>query len=143
MSEPQHIDSSLGSYQRAADAALAAMSESAVMARIWAHDHTVWKPDPAEITNRLGWLTTASAMAAAMTADLFMRITFPISQELPAGSIGPPRGHSELSGGMLVVEVRHEPGTFLRRPGRQCPTGPVRPDASGKVKVLAAPNYPI
>lgn len=26
------------------------------MARIWDHDHTVWKPEPTEITNRLGWL---------------------------------------------------------------------------------------
>src|SRR5690606_37581643 len=27
-----------------------------VICRIWSHDHTVWQPDPAEITNRLGWL---------------------------------------------------------------------------------------
>jgi len=32
------------------------------MARIWARDHTVWRPDPAEITNRLGWLHTAEVM---------------------------------------------------------------------------------
>jgi glucose-6-phosphate isomerase len=32
------------------------------MHRIWAHDHTVWKPDPTEITNRLGWLHTVDAM---------------------------------------------------------------------------------
>src|SRR5205814_2199009 len=25
--------------------------------RIWRHDHTLWKPDPTEITDRLGWLT--------------------------------------------------------------------------------------
>src|SRR5690606_12572154 len=24
--------------------------------RMWAKDHTIWKDDPAEITNRLGWL---------------------------------------------------------------------------------------
>ena len=28
-----------------------------LIARIWARDHTVWKPDPQEIANRLGWLT--------------------------------------------------------------------------------------
>jgi glucose-6-phosphate isomerase len=27
-----------------------------VVPRIWEHDHTVWKPNPTEITNRLGWL---------------------------------------------------------------------------------------
>src|SRR5260370_21202797 len=31
-----------------------------VVSRIWSHDHTVWKPDPTEITNRLGWLTLAT-----------------------------------------------------------------------------------
>ncbi|NDJ60536.1 MAG: glucose-6-phosphate isomerase, partial [Chloroflexi bacterium] len=29
---------------------------------IWEHDHTVWKPEPVEITNRLGWLTSAEVM---------------------------------------------------------------------------------
>ena len=33
-----------------------------VVSRIWSHDHTVWKPDPTEITNRLGWLTLATDM---------------------------------------------------------------------------------
>jgi len=27
-----------------------------IISRIWKRDHTVWKPDPTEITNRLGWL---------------------------------------------------------------------------------------
>ena len=33
-----------------------------LVSRIWSHDHTVWKPDPTEITNRLGWLTLATDM---------------------------------------------------------------------------------
>lgn len=33
-----------------------------VMGRIWRGDHTVWKPEPAEITNRLGWLTVSEDM---------------------------------------------------------------------------------
>jgi len=53
---------SLGAYQPAVDAALAEMRKNQVMARIWAHDHTVWKPEPAEITNRLGWLHIAEPM---------------------------------------------------------------------------------
>jgi glucose-6-phosphate isomerase len=53
---------SLGSYQEAVDAALDEMVENRVVARIWAHDHTVWKPEPAEITNRLGWLHIAEVM---------------------------------------------------------------------------------
>lgn len=34
-----------------------------ILSRIWAHDYTVWKADPAEITNRLGWLHAPFAMA--------------------------------------------------------------------------------
>lgn len=30
--------------------------------RLWDKDHTIWKPDPTEISNRLGWLTVAEHM---------------------------------------------------------------------------------
>ncbi len=46
----------LGKFQANIDEAIARFWEQHIMARIWKHDHTVWKPDPAEITNRLGWL---------------------------------------------------------------------------------------
>jgi transaldolase/glucose-6-phosphate isomerase len=58
----QHRSASLGTYQAAVEAALAEMAENRVVHRIWAHDHTVWKPEPTEITNRLGWLHTAEVM---------------------------------------------------------------------------------
>jgi glucose-6-phosphate isomerase/CheY-like chemotaxis protein len=53
---------SLGGYRPAVDTALAEMAGEQIVARIWAHDHTVWKPEPAEITNRLGWLHIAEGM---------------------------------------------------------------------------------
>jgi len=55
-------ETSLGAYEGAVEAALAEMRGDRIMHRIWAHDHTVWKPDPAEIANRLGWLHTVDAM---------------------------------------------------------------------------------
>jgi transaldolase/glucose-6-phosphate isomerase len=58
----QHQTASLGPYQAVVDDALAKIEAERVMARIWAHDHTVWKPGPTEITNRLGWLHTAEVM---------------------------------------------------------------------------------
>jgi transaldolase/glucose-6-phosphate isomerase len=58
----QRLTASLGPYQAVVDAALAEIVEEQILARIWAHDHTVWKPEPTEITNRLGWLHTAEAM---------------------------------------------------------------------------------
>jgi transaldolase/glucose-6-phosphate isomerase len=62
MTKP-HESACLGSYQAAVDAALAEMADDRVVARIWAYDHTLWKPDPREIANRLGWLHTAEAMS--------------------------------------------------------------------------------
>jgi transaldolase/glucose-6-phosphate isomerase len=58
----QHCTANLGTYQARVDRALADMADQRVIARIWAHDHTVWKPAPAEISNRLGWLHSAEVM---------------------------------------------------------------------------------
>jgi transaldolase/glucose-6-phosphate isomerase len=33
-----------------------------LIGRIWSRDHTVWKPDPTEITDRLGWLDLPETM---------------------------------------------------------------------------------
>lgn len=43
-------------------AALAEIEEKDILARIWAHDHTVWAEGPDEITNRLGWLEIPEKM---------------------------------------------------------------------------------
>ena len=42
--------------------ALADLERRQVISRIWIGDHTVWKPDPTEIANRLEWLTVTDAM---------------------------------------------------------------------------------
>jgi len=42
--------------------ALAGLEEHQVISRIWSGDHTVWKPDPTEIADRLGWLTVTDFM---------------------------------------------------------------------------------
>ncbi len=54
-------------YQRAAEAALEELAEEGIVARIWNHDHTVWKPEPKEITNRLGWLHIVEAMKGQLS----------------------------------------------------------------------------
>ena len=43
---------------------LSQLEESAVIPRIWAHDHTVWKESSTEITNRLAWLHLPETMQA-------------------------------------------------------------------------------
>ncbi len=44
------------------EAVLEQMAQERVLARIWEHDHTLWKPEPTEISNRLGWLHVADTM---------------------------------------------------------------------------------
>jgi hypothetical protein len=41
---------------------LADLRQQDVVRRIWRGDHTVWCPDPTEITDRLGWLTVGNGM---------------------------------------------------------------------------------
>jgi len=43
--------------RNAVDERLSRLQADDVLRRIWAGDHTVWRPDPAEIADRLGWLT--------------------------------------------------------------------------------------
>ena len=52
----------LGKYKTAVDAAFEDLKNNRVLSRIWDLDHTVWKPGPEEISNRLGWLRIADKM---------------------------------------------------------------------------------
>lgn len=56
----------LEKYQSNIDTALRDLRENDILARIWSHDHTVWKPEPTEITNRLGWLHSPEVMSQAL-----------------------------------------------------------------------------
>jgi glucose-6-phosphate isomerase len=64
MTSLQHFEDQkmLGALATAVRRRLTQMDTDDVVGRIWRHDHTVWKPDPTEITNRLGWLTLAGDM---------------------------------------------------------------------------------
>ena len=60
--EHEHPGVSLGAYLPDVESALADLQRRQVISRIWSGDHTVWKPDPTEISNRLGWLTVTDMM---------------------------------------------------------------------------------
>jgi glucose-6-phosphate isomerase len=49
-------------YVEAVEQALDQLEQTDVVRRIWAKDHTIWKADPTEITDRLGWLDVTSYM---------------------------------------------------------------------------------
>ena len=53
---------STGGYLVDVEDTLADLAQRDVVGRMWRQDHTVWKPDPTEITNRLGWLTITELM---------------------------------------------------------------------------------
>lgn len=56
------MSADLFGYKGLVDSALSEMEEDQIMSRIWSIDHTVWKPEPEEITNRLGWLHITEKM---------------------------------------------------------------------------------
>ncbi|HXL41192.1 MAG TPA: glucose-6-phosphate isomerase [Actinomycetota bacterium] len=64
MTSLQHFEEQkfLGPLAPAVRRRLKELDAGDVVSRIWSHDHTVWKPDPTEITNRLGWLKLATDM---------------------------------------------------------------------------------
>ena len=57
-----------GSYKSLIDTALSDLKKNRIMARIWKKDHTVWKKDPKEISNRLGWLHSPKDMVRKLGA---------------------------------------------------------------------------
>ena len=60
----QRYEAALGRYEKRVQAGLEASARADVAARIWRHDYTLWDENPAEISNRLGWLHIADVMQA-------------------------------------------------------------------------------
>lgn len=56
----------MNGYQQWIDAALKKLKDEQIVPRIWKHDYSVWKSDPAEISNRLGWLHSPEIMMDAV-----------------------------------------------------------------------------
>ncbi len=58
----------LGPHRAVAGDELIRLRETHVVERIWQGDHSVWKPSPDEITNRLGWLSLPENMMGETSA---------------------------------------------------------------------------
>ena len=72
--EHEHPGVSLGAYLPDVESAMADLQRRQVISRVWSGDHTVWKSDPTEITNRLGWLTVTDVMCEqAPVMDAFAK----------------------------------------------------------------------
>ena len=66
LSGKKGYSASLGEFHSTVENALMQIRDLKIMNRIWAHDHTVWKDDPADIINRLGWLHSPDVMKNAI-----------------------------------------------------------------------------
>ncbi|HJU04153.1 MAG TPA: glucose-6-phosphate isomerase [Nitrospiraceae bacterium] len=62
MAQSVVVNAKLGVLHPRVDAILTDMAKKRIVARLWAKDHRLWKPTPAEIENRLGWLAVAEQM---------------------------------------------------------------------------------
>ncbi len=62
------MNTSPGKYFGDVEVMLAGLARRDVIGQIWQKDYTVWKPDPTEITNRLGWFTVTDTMSGQISA---------------------------------------------------------------------------
>lgn len=120
------IKTHFGEYQADIETALNNLAENKIVARIWQHDHTVWKPEPTEITNRLGWLDIADRLQSEvgrMTAMKDQLVSEGYTQVLLLGMGGSslaPEVFSqtfgaEVDGLDLAVLDSTDPGAVLAR----------------------------
>lgn len=58
----------MGLYQEDIDAALHHLSEQNIITRLWNKDHTVWKNEDKEVSDRLGWLSSPMASLDILSA---------------------------------------------------------------------------
>jgi glucose-6-phosphate isomerase len=61
-----HPKTDIGIYEADVRANLARLSDADIVRRVWREDYTVWKPEPTEIMNRLGWLAVTDLMSEQM-----------------------------------------------------------------------------
>lgn len=59
---------SIGEHLAEVETTLARLESGNIIKRLWQKDHTVWKQDSTEITNRLGWLTVTDSMSERVPA---------------------------------------------------------------------------
>ena len=57
------MDISIGTHSADVEAAAAHLAQCDAINRIWHGDYSLWKPDPTEISDRLGWLTVTELMS--------------------------------------------------------------------------------
>ena len=57
-----HYYEYLGSSKNILNNAIRELIDNIIISRLWKNDYTIWKPEPKEISNRLGWLNAPDTM---------------------------------------------------------------------------------
>ncbi len=144
-----------GAYTDVVEKTLNTLTQARVIPRIWALDYTVWRPEPREITNRLGWLRSAQAMreripelqafAAELRAEGFSHVLLlgmggsSLAPELFAKVFGP-----QCDGLELAILDTTAPGKVLECARRLDPARTlfiVATKSGGTVETLSAFKY--
>ena len=58
----RHSRATLGGHKQSVEETLEEFQQGDLTGRIWRRDHSVWKPEPEEIADRLGWLAVTDTM---------------------------------------------------------------------------------
>ncbi|MFH1382975.1 MAG: glucose-6-phosphate isomerase [Chloroflexota bacterium] len=67
-------EGSLGGYEANVQETLDKLNGEDIVRRIWSKDYTVWKPEPTEISDRIGWLAVTDFMHEQVPAlESFVR----------------------------------------------------------------------
>lgn len=62
LSQNTEVSAILGEYEKTVESKAKEIEQRDIVHRVWEGDHTVWKPVPDEISDRLGWLNAAAEM---------------------------------------------------------------------------------
>ncbi len=84
--------------------------EEAVVRRVWSHDHTLWKPQPDGITDRLGWLAVIDPMMEQ--ADRLRRFALEVAEEGYETAVLLGMGGSSLAPEVLFSTFGAAPGAL-------------------------------
>jgi len=102
----------LGDLAGAVEERLATLRREEVVRRLWMRDHTVWKPDPTEITDRLGFLAAAEqSLESAPELTAFARevaddgYTDVVLMGMGGSSLAPAVVHDALGAGGLNLHL--------------------------------------
>ena len=105
-----HLQLELGEFQARVEQSFADARDGALIQRIWDCDHTVWKLDPTEISNRLGWLEIATAMQDELPR--LERFAATLRQEGYTAAVLLGMGGSSLAPELMARTFEPQPGAL-------------------------------